>query len=229
MRRWLVAMVGALAVLAVLAAVVISRTSDEPLYARHPSMHAQPGQATPGSDWPWHGMHGTRVDDEHAYLTEMVAHHREAISAARQLERSQRREMRTLGASIVSSQSAQIRQMTRWLDRWYPNRSHDVDYRPMMRDLTTLSGDALDRNFLQDMIGHHMAAVMMSQHLLLRGLDDHQAVARLARTISRDQRVEIFQMRRWLSSWFGEGWRHGHGGDNHRGWDTSPGMMTPGE
>ena len=41
----------------------------------------------------------------------------------------------------------------------------------MMRDLSGLSGDRLDRTFLEDMIGHHMAAVTMSQRLLgCRGL-----------------------------------------------------------
>ena len=41
------------------------------------------------------------------------------------------------------------------------------------------------------MVGHHMAAVMMSQQLLMRGLDEHRAVADLARTIRDDQMDEI--------------------------------------
>ena len=63
--------------------------------------------------------------------------------------------------------------MERWLADWYPGRSTDVKYRPMMRDLTGVSGERLDRVFLQDMIRHHMAAVMMSQQLLARGLAEH--------------------------------------------------------
>ena len=73
----------------------------------------------------------------------------------------------------------------------------------MMRDLGDLSGDELDRAFLEDMVGHHMAAVMMSQQLLAPGVADHPEVEELARTIRDDQHVEIFQMQEWLSEWFG--------------------------
>lgn len=158
-------------------------------------------------------MPGMRVDSEYAYLAEMVAHHEEAVAAARQLQRSQRAEMREFGEAIVVSQSAQINQMQRWLADWYPNRSGRVEYQPMMLDVTGLSGDRLDRVFLQDMLRHHMGAVMMSQQLLMRGVAKHAQVETLAETIREEQHAEIFQMQKWLRAWFGGGWRHGtHGG-----------------
>jgi uncharacterized protein (DUF305 family) len=73
----------------------------------------------------------------------------------------------------------------------------------MMRDLEGLSGDELDRVFLEDMIGHHMAAVMMSQQLVVRGLAEHEDVEELARSISTSQHAEILTMRGWLWEWFG--------------------------
>ena len=76
--------------------------------------------------------------------------------------------MREFGAVIVASQTAQIQQMRTWLALWHPGEPTDVDYQPMMRDLSGLSGDALDRAFLEDMTVHHMMAVMMSQQLLAR-------------------------------------------------------------
>ena len=163
------------------------------------------------------GSHATASEAE--YLVEMVAHHREAVAAARELARSERPEMRAFGASIVESQSAQIEQMTAWLGDWYPEQPATADYRPMMRGLSDLSGDPLDRAFLQDMIGHHMVAVMMSQHPMLRGTD-HEDVADLARSIRDDQHVEIIQMHRWLAQWFDAGW-----GGMGRGLGIGPGMM----
>jgi uncharacterized protein (DUF305 family) len=150
-------------------------------------------------------MHSAEIRSEYDYLAEMVAHHREAVAAAIELQRSDRAEMRALGATIVTSQSAQIEQMQAWLADWYPDRSGRVDYQPMMRDLTGLAGDPLDRAFLQDMIVHHMAAVMMSQQLVVRGLAEHPAVAGLARTIRDDQHAEMFLMQQWLHEWFGRG------------------------
>ena len=147
-----------------------------------------------------HGVVRSEVD----YLVEMVAHHEDAIVAAGELSRSERPRMRALGESIVESQTAQVEEMTAWLDEWYPD-APEADYEPMMSDLSDLSGDRLDRVFLQEMVPHHMMAVMSSQQLLVRGLADHDEVADLARTIRADQRAEIHTMVRWLRSWFGTG------------------------
>jgi uncharacterized protein (DUF305 family) len=150
--------------------------------------------------------HHLSAASEEEYLAEMVAHHQEAIDAARELGRSDRATMRRFGERIVEAQSAQVEQMESWLAEWYPDDSTDVDYEPMMRDLTGLSGDRLDRTFLEDMVAHHMAAVMMSQHGLASGLFGHDEVAVLAADIRDDQRVEIVRMRAWLRDWFGARW-----------------------
>ncbi|MBD3925388.1 DUF305 domain-containing protein [Nocardioides cavernae] len=147
--------------------------------------------------------HHLSAASEQEYLAEMVAHHQEAIDAARELRRSDRATMRRFGERIVEAQSAQVAQMESWLAEWYPGDSTDVDYEPMMRDLTGLTGDRLDRTFLEDMVGHHMAAVMMSQHGLASPLFDHDEVAVLAVDIRNDQHAEILRMRAWLRDWFG--------------------------
>ena len=200
-----------------------------------PAMMAPGSSSTPGwwdDSWGSNmmGMMGwAGVASEPEYLAQMIAHHQEAVSAARELARSDRAEMRSFGESIVESQSAQIQQMRTWLDDWYPEQTTDVAYRPMMRDLTGLSGDRLDQAFLQDMTGHHMAAVMMSQQLLWRGTD-HDQVAQLARTMRDDQHTEIVQMQRWLAQWFDSDWRGGMGycgtwSGSNSGWGMGPGMM----
>lgn len=145
-------------------------------------------------------MHGSMVTDEESYLVEMVAHHQEAVDAARELARSDRPEMVEFGEAIVRDQSAQIELMRGWLAEWYPNAPAD-DYVPMMSDLSGLSGDELDRVFLEDMVHHHMMAVMMSRQLEHRG-SEHDEVSALAESIEDTQSAEIVQMRRWLSEWF---------------------------
>jgi uncharacterized protein (DUF305 family) len=157
------------------------------------------------------GQAGTTAEPD--YLADMVAHHREAVAAARELTRSERPAMRRFGKAIVRVQSAQIRWMSVWLADWYPEQPASSDYRPMMRDLSGLSGDRLDRAFLRDMIPHHMVAVMMSQRLLMHGTA-HERLARLARSIRDDQHAEIITMSHWLSRWhatggWGRGMMHG--------------------
>lgn len=180
----------------------------------------QPGWQGTGGMMMFGGMHGMRAASEDVYLAEMVAHHEEAVAAAQQLHRSPRAEMREFGDAIVDSQSAQIDRMRQWLAGWYPDRTERVAYRPMMRDLTGLSGDRLDRAFLEDMIWHHMAAVMMSQQLLVRGGAGHDEVEALAEDIRDEQHAEIVQMQQWLRDWFAVGWQHGIRG----GWN---GMVAP--
>jgi uncharacterized protein (DUF305 family) len=208
MRRWLPAVVAGVLLLVGGTAYVTARLDDAP--GRHDRMMTyarQPGIGAPGS---FHGlgrMHrpGARhvaVSTERDWLAEMVAHHEEAIASATQLSRSRRPEMRDFGRSIVETQSAQVRQMRRWLAEWYGDRAPRASYRPMMRDLAGLAGDALDRTFLINMVRHHMMAVMLSQQLLVHGLAEHGDVTRLARGIRDEQRDEILRMRAWLREWF---------------------------
>lgn len=150
------------------------------------------------------GMSDMKVTDEFSYLTMMIPHHEEAIKAAEVLQAgTDRPEMREFAQKIIDTQTREVNQMRSWLSTWYPGRDTTVDYTPMMRDLTGLRGDALDQAFLEDMIPHHMAAVMMSQQLLSAGLADHAEVKPFAQTIRDSQRTEIMTMRGWLSDWFG--------------------------
>ncbi len=159
-RMWS-GVVAAVAVLAlVVAGVALLRDDDGRMPHRDAGAWSMSGGTGYGAGG---GMAG--------FLREMVTHHDEAIEMAGELARSERPAMRALGARIVSSQTTQVEQMEAWLDQWYADEPADTAYEPMMRDLSGLSGDRLDRTFLEDMIGHHMAAVTMSQRLLgCRGL-----------------------------------------------------------
>jgi uncharacterized protein (DUF305 family) len=157
------------------------------------------------------GMSGMAVEDEFGYLTMMIPHHEEAIRNGQLLlAGSDRPEMRAFATSIIETQSREVEQMRGWLASWYAGRGTAVNYTPMMRDLTGLRGDALDRAFLTDMIPHHMGAVMMSQQLLGQGLAAHTELEPFARTVRDAQYAEIVQMRGWLADWFGAtGMGHG--------------------
>lgn len=209
-RMWS-GIVAAVAVLAlVVAGVALLRDDDGWMPHRDAGAWSMGGGMGGGMGYDGGGMAAAwSTADEAGFLREMVAHHREAIEMAGELARSERPAMRALGARIVSSQTAQVEQMETWLDEWYADEPTDTAYEPMMRDLSDLSGDRLDRTFLEDMVGHHMAAVMMSQRLLVRGTAEHDEVADLARTIRAEQVREIRWMSERLSTWFGVSPAHG--------------------
>lgn len=56
-----------------------------------------------------------------AFIDAMVSHHESAIDAGEiALEESQNPDIRTLAEEIISSQQAEIEQMTEWRGEWYP-------------------------------------------------------------------------------------------------------------
>jgi uncharacterized protein (DUF305 family) len=139
------------------------------------------------------------VASEFDYLTRMIPHHEEAIATAGILQRgTERDDMRAFAASIIKTQSAEVDQMEAWIAAWYPGRDTHVEYEPMMRDLAGLTADSLDKAFLEDMIPHHMMAVMMSQQLIVRNLAMHTAVGPFAANIRDAQSAEIQMMAAWL-------------------------------
>ncbi|SDM47969.1 DUF305 domain-containing protein [Halarsenatibacter silvermanii] len=149
------------------------------------------------------GMMHTTIENEYEFLVHMIPHHEEAVSTARVMrENTDREEMREFADEIIITQTEEIEQMEAWLDERYPDKDHDFDYQPMMRDFGDMEGEELDRAFLEDMIFHHMEAVMTSQQLLSWELAEHKDTAELAANIINAQREEIFMMRNWLSSWY---------------------------
>jgi uncharacterized protein (DUF305 family) len=168
-----------------------------------PGAGAGPGAGMGGMGPGMGGMQGM-VASEFDYLVNMIPHHDEAIETANILLRvSGRQEMRDFAVRIIETQTAEVVQMKAWLAAWYPGRDTAVRYEPMMRELSALSGDALDQVFLEDMIPHHMMAVMMSQQLLNARLVVHPEVAPFAARIRDAQHREIQMMAAWLREWFG--------------------------
>lgn len=142
------------------------------------------------------------VESEYEFLASMIPHHEEAVETATILrDNTNRREMREFAESIIRVQTREIEQMEAWLARWYPDRPSRAEYEPMMGEYEDLTGDRLDVAFLQDMIPHHMAAVMMSQQLIVSDLAEHDDVEDLARTIRDAQMEEIRRMSLWLREW----------------------------
>lgn len=164
---------------------------------------AQPG---PGSDSGMMGMGPgmmESVDSEYEFLIKMIPHHEEAVNKAKILrDNTNREKMKEFAKDIIKVQNQEIKEMKKYLAKWYPNRTNEYKYEPMMGNYEGLSGEELDYVFLEDMIFHHMGAVMMSQQLIMQGLDEHQEVYELANSIRKSQRREIFMMRDWLDNWF---------------------------
>lgn len=129
---------------------------------------------------------------------EMIPHHQEAIDTSLVLRAmTQDPVLQELTDAIIVEQEHEIAQMQAWLDEWYPDSSYVSTYMPMMRDASGIDDVLLvERLWIEDMIVHHMGAVMMAEDLLK--LDPRPELADFARAIIAVQTDEIMLMQSLL-------------------------------
>lgn len=143
-----------------------------------------------------HGMHtDMMVASEREFIEHMIPHHEEAITTANEVlaRGATTAEMRTLAEGIVAAQTKEVADMKAWYQTWYGTSYTDNgSYTPMMRELENLSGAELDKAFLEDMIHHHMGAIMMARSV--EPHIEHEEIRTLAENIIKTQSDEISQM-----------------------------------
>lgn len=140
------------------------------------------------------------VASERDFITGMIPHHQEAIDTAHAVlaRGGTTPEIRQLAEAIIVAQTAEIAALEEWHEEWYDEAYVATgDYAPMMRDLSQLSGQALDRTFLEDMVMHHMGAIMMARSV--QPYIEHPAIEELARTIITTQSDEIQVMQQLIN------------------------------
>jgi len=124
------------------------------------------------------------VSSEKEFLQEMIPHHQEAVDTAKEvLERGSSTEgVRTLVKNIILAQEKEIAEMKQWYQNWYDETYTPTgNYQNMMRELDGLSGKEIDTVFLEDMIIHHMGAIMMAESV--QQFIEHQEIKDLTNAL----------------------------------------------
>jgi len=174
-------------------------------YGRYDDHHSDrdgmPMRMSMGGDHAGHGMgeHNMHMDmmvkSERGFIEHMIPHHEEAVSTAKEVlaRGGSTPEIRTLAENIITAQEREIADMKQWYESWYGTPYADKGiYEPMMRDLSILSGTELDKVFLEDMVHHHMGAIMMARSV--EPFIEHEEMRTLTETIIRTQSAEIEAM-----------------------------------
>lgn len=142
-----------------------------------------------------------KVVSEESFIADMIPHHQEAVDTSARLNAiTQNPVLQELTQAIVSGQTAEITMMQSWLDTWYPTSSYVSTYTPMMRDTSAISAvSTIEKMWLEDMIVHHMGAVMMAEDVLK--LNPRPEVEAFARAIIDVQTNEIILMQSLLQKY----------------------------
>jgi len=169
---------------------------------------------------------GTPHDDsaEAGFARDMATHHAQAVDMSLMVrDKSSDRELRTLAADIVVTQSTQRGIFMGWLQQWglpqasvqprmawMPGHSHmapTADGAVLMhgmasdaelRRLSDANGADAEVQFLQLMIRHHEGGIIMARALM--ALSDRRELVQMAKSVEDGQRAEIGEMRNMLAA-----------------------------
>jgi uncharacterized protein (DUF305 family) len=137
-------------------------------------------------------MEHPQITSEEAFIAEMIPHHQEAVDSSRLMLDSENPAVRELAQSIISAQESEIAMMRSWMQEWYPDSAYMSTYSNMMPDLSTVQGEAKDREYLKGMQGHHKGAIQMAKQA--QQLELRPEVRTLTENIISTQTAEIKQI-----------------------------------
>jgi uncharacterized protein (DUF305 family) len=158
-----------------------------------------------------------RNDADVGFLRDMIDHHDQAnFLSAVALRGTVSPAIRNVALDVVAAQRYEVGLMEGWLIDWdlergapdrdamawmgmrvSPATMPGMATRAELADLATMSGTALDIQFLELMIDHHRGGVHMAEAAAERAHDPH--VSWLARRMTRNQRQEIRELETLLA------------------------------
>jgi uncharacterized protein (DUF305 family) len=177
----------------------MNNSKDAEMQKQHNGMMGGMMDDAPSGDMMDHGM--MMVSSEKEFITEMIPHHQEAVDTANEVlaRGASTPIIKAFTEGIVRAQEEEIAQMKAWYEAWYGTPYEPSgDYMPMMRDLSALSGAELDKAFLEDMIPHHMGAIMMAHSV--QGYSERPEIETFTKEIIDVQSKEIKTMRMLLQN-----------------------------
>ncbi len=163
----------------------------------------------------YHSMDLGPADENYdlRFIDAMIPHHEGAIVMAKDvLQKSKRPELQKLAKTIINAQTDEITQMKAWRKAWYPkspdtpmawhsSMNHMMPMSPeqisaMKMDMDLGSADAgYDLRFVNAMIPHHQAAVIMAKDLAVK--TKRPELQKMSKEIITSQQTEIDQMKQW--------------------------------
>jgi uncharacterized protein (DUF305 family) len=152
-------------------------------------------------EMPDHSAHAMGDDGPYdaRFIDSMLIHHRGAVEMAQEaLEKAEREELKIMAQGIIDAQNAEIEQMRKWREEWYPGEGISAGIGMDMGAMVVPDNADLpyDVRWSEAMIEHHLGAVAMAKDALEKS--SREEIKELARTIIQTQEAEIAQMRVWI-------------------------------
>lgn len=141
----------------------------------------------------------SRPYSDKMFLSAMIPHHEGALVMAQAvLKDGEDPRVKKWAEEVIDTQTAEIKDMQEWLDvlGGQEPESADTMRGVMHRMMSSPMNADPDRNFVEMMIVHHVAALEMAIVSLEKSND--QNILELSKAILKVQAEEIYDYRRWL-------------------------------
>lgn len=136
------------------------------------------------------------------FIDSMIVHHQGAITMAQEaLEKAHHTELKTFAQNVIIVQNGEITQIQKWRQDWYPKLAISVGTGMDMGDMIVTQDDrfSYDVRWINSMISHHQAAVIMAKEVLTKA--EHPDIKNIAQAIMDAQTAEISQLETWRDQW----------------------------
>lgn len=132
------------------------------------------------------------------YIDAMIAHHTGAILLAKQAEKSQRPEIKSLAAEIQKNEPVAIAELYKWKKDWY--KDSRIVPNPVVANLGNYD-DKFDLRFLNALIFHHEAGILMTKET--RTKSSNAVILNNADAVENFLTGGIKMLKEWRTSWYG--------------------------
>lgn len=132
------------------------------------------------------------------YINQMAAHHRGAMLLAEQLQdKTTRPELSELSEAILIGEPKLIDELYGWKREWYKDIRKAND--PIVANLGP-ADDKLDLRFLNAIIAHHEAGIMMTKEI--RTKSSRTEILNNADDVERFLSSSLVTLKTWRKDWF---------------------------
>jgi uncharacterized protein (DUF305 family) len=141
------------------------------------------------------------VVDDKSFIEYVIAHHQDAVDGSTKvLTTTQDPELRAFLNNVIKSQGGEINLLKGYYKTWFgKDYVSNVGYTTMMK-FDILSGVAIDKAYVQEMLGHHSGIIDVAKMVVASdlGYKYKPEIITLSRQIIKDQEADNIILNKWL-------------------------------
>ena len=147
-------------------------------------------------------MQTPQVKDDKSFIQYVIPHHQDAVDASTKiLASTQDPELKAFVTNVIKTQSQEIASLKGYYKTWFGSEyMANSTYKSMM-NLDNLSGQNLDKAYIQGMLGHHSGIIDVAKKVVTNnlGYSFKSEIITLSRQIIKDQEADNVVLQKWLN------------------------------